>query len=113
MSITCQELAAQIQRLQPDAMPHDVALLCLLLTNFVDDIQELKDEGRLSEAWREMGIRLQAAADQHAAMTKELEDLADSEPSGLTMGQMPILLRAIKTQNQILRLYAGVPPVGV
>ena len=56
-------------------MPRDVARLCLLLSNYVDDIEVLLEEERLCEAWREMGIRLQAATDQHAAMTEELERL--------------------------------------
>jgi len=109
MGMTCGELAARIEQLQPDAMPRDVARLCLLLANFVDDTRELQDEVRLSEAWRTMGIRLQAATDQHAAMTEELEELARSDPASLTMQQVQVLLRAIKIQSQVLQLYVGQP----
>ena len=56
--ITCEELAARIQKLQPDAMPRDVARLCLLLSNYVERIEDLCDDDRLAAAWREMGIRL-------------------------------------------------------
>jgi hypothetical protein len=94
-------------------MPRDVARLCLLLTNNIDDIEELIDEDRLSEMWREMGIRLQAATDQHAAMTAELEELARTDPNSFSMDQVWILIRAIKVQSQILQLYVGQPPVDV
>lgn len=108
--MNCQELAGCIERLQPDAFPRDVARLCLLLTNFIDDLEQLEDEEQLSEAWREMGIRLEAATDQHAAMTEELEHLASSDPKALTAEQIWVLVRAIKVQSQVLQLYVGNPP---
>ncbi len=106
----CRDLAARIEQLQPQAMPRDVARLCLLLANYVDDLAELADDERLSEAWQEMGIRLQAATDQHAAMTAELERLAQGDPRQFTMEQVSVLIRAIKVQSQILQLYVGPPP---
>lgn len=105
----CHELAARIEELQPGAMPKDVARLCLLLTNFVGDVTELEDEKSLADAWHEMGIRLQAATDQHAAMTEELEHLAESDPSSFTLDQIWVLIRAIKVQSQVLQLYVGQP----
>src|ERR671915_2263518 len=77
-SMTCQELAHRIQRLQPDAGTRDVARLCLLLTNLSDDVSVLDDDSLLTSTWREASLRLQAATDQHAAMTEELESLARS-----------------------------------
>jgi len=109
--MTCHDLAARIEQLQPEAMPSDVARLCLLLTNYVEDIAELDDEGRLSEVWQEMGIRLQAATDQHAAMTEELEQLSRTDPNGFTMEQIWVLIRAIKVQSQVLQLYVGQPAI--
>jgi hypothetical protein len=106
---TCHELAARIEQLQPAAAPRDVARLCLLLTNQVDDLAELADEPRLAEAWQEMGIRLQAATDQHAAMAEDLEQLSRTGPSRFTMDQVWVLIRAIKVQSQILQLYVGQP----
>ena len=44
----CQELAAQIERIQPTASPQDVARLCLLLTTSVENIQNLADLERLN-----------------------------------------------------------------
>ena len=109
--MTCHDLAAQIEKLQPDALPCDVARLCLLLTNYVDNIAELVDEDRLAEVWQEMGIRLQAATDQHAAMTEELETLSRDAPEKFSMDQVWVLIRAIKVQSQVLQLYVGQPPI--
>lgn len=109
----CQELAAEIERLQPDTNPSDVARLCLLLSNSVDNLQELKQEQRLTQAWNEMGLILQAATDQHAAMTEELESLAASDPREFHAEQIWILIRAIEVQSQILQLYVGQPVMDV
>jgi hypothetical protein len=109
----CQELAARIENLQPEAHPRDVARLCLLLTNVVDDVEELEDDSRLRKAWQEMELRLQAATDQHAAMTEELEALANSDPQSFTREQIWVLLRAIKVQSQVLQLYVGLPVIDV
>ena len=109
--MTCRDLAARIERLQPDALPGDVARLCLLLTNYVEDIDELEDEERLTEVWQEMGFRLQAATDQHAAMTDELDNLSKEVPETFKLEQIWTLIRAIKVQSQILQLYVGRSPV--
>jgi hypothetical protein len=107
--MTCQELAQRIQRLQPDAGARDVARLCLLLANTSDDVSKLDDDRLLTSAWREAALRLQAATDQHAAMTEDLESLAQSDPREFTPDQIWVLIRAIKVQGQILQLYLGEP----
>ena len=107
--MTCQELAQRIQRLQPEAAARDVARLCLLLANTCDDVERLDDDSLLTAAWRDAGLRLQAATDQHAAMTEELETLARSDPREFTPDQIWVLIRAIKVQGQILQLYLGEP----
>lgn len=113
MSISCQELARRIERMQPNAEPRDVARLCLLLSNRVDDLSELEDDQALTAAWQDMGLRLQAATDQHAAMTDELDDLAHSDPRKFSPEQIWVLIRAIKVQSQILQLYVGHPLIDV
>lgn len=105
--MTCRELAARIEELQPDAAPRDVARLCLLLANAVEDIDSLVDDRQLTSAWQETGIRLQAACDQHAAMAEELETLAQMEPMTFRLEEIWVLIRAIKVQGQILQLYVG------
>lgn len=105
--MNCSLLAEKIARLQPEASTRDVARLCLLLTNSIDDSEHLSNEDCLVDAWQEMGLRLQAATDQHAAMTEELEMLARSDPRKFSPDQIWVLIRAIKVQSQILRLYVG------
>jgi hypothetical protein len=105
--MNCAELAEKIERLQPGAEARDVARLCLLLSNSTEDMEVLNDDSLLTRAWKEMGLRLQAATDQHAAMTDELERLARSDPRKFSSDQIWILIRAIKVQSQILQLYVG------
>jgi hypothetical protein len=107
--MTCHELAKSIEQLQPEAMPHEVARLCLLLSNYVDNIDELKDERRLAQVWQNMKVRLEAVTDQHAAMTAELENLSRTNPEKLTFDQIMVLIRAIKVQSQVVQLYMGQP----
>ena len=107
--MNCSELARRVTELQPEAAGRDIARLCLLLTNAVESISDLADEDQLTETWQEVGLRLQAATDQHAAMTMELESLARSDPSKFSPDQIWILIRAVKVQSQILRLYVGDP----
>ncbi len=111
--MNCHELAEKIEGLEPNALPRDVARLCLLLTNVVDNVDLLNDNNRLCRAWQEMGLKLQAATDQHAAMTEELENLARTDPRSFTSEQIWILLRAIKVQSQVLQLYVGLPVIDV
>ena len=109
--MNCQELAQKIEAMQPGAETKDVARLCLLLANATNNVEVLRDERKLTATWREMGLRLQAATDQHAAMTEELETLARSDPRKFTPEQIWVLIRAIKVQSQILQLYVGDPLV--
>lgn len=103
----CTDLAKRIERLRPGADVRDVARLCLLLSLSAENLEELGEDSRLASAWKEMDLRLQAATDQHAAMTEELESLARSDPQRFTADQVWVLIRAIKVQSQILQLYVG------
>ena len=105
--MTCAELAQQIERLQPNAAPQDVARLCLLLTNSAEDLESLREGRALHDAWKRTGLKLQVATDQHAAMTEELEALAASDPQSFSQDQIWILIRAIKVQSQVLQMYVG------
>lgn len=103
----CQTLAKRIQDLQPEASPQEVARLCLLLSNSRDNLNTLESSESLAEAWNETGLKLQASTDQHAAMTQELEDLANSDPEAFSQDQIWVLIRAIKVQSQVLQMYIG------
>jgi hypothetical protein len=107
--MNCAELAQKVAELQPDAQPRDIARLVLLLVNSVESIDEFDQEQVLLDAWHEVGLRLQAATDQHTAMTQELESLAKSDPRRFAPEQIWVLIRSIKVQSQILRLYVGDP----
>jgi len=93
--------------MHPESDSREVARSCLLLANSVDSLEELSPNGRLSESWQEVGLRLQVASDQHAAVTQELEDLAASDPEKFSPDQIWVLVRAIKVQSQVLQLYLG------
>jgi hypothetical protein len=105
--MTCAELAQRIEQTQPNASPQDVARLCLLLSNSVDELECLRDQRVLGSAWKRAGLQLQVATDQHAAMTQELEELAASDPQNFNQDQIWILIRAIKVQSQVLQMYVG------
>ena len=111
--MNCHELAQRIEELQPEASVQDVARLCLLLSNQTDQLGDLSDNSALQTAWQETGLKLQAATDQHAAMTQELEALANSDPEQFTRDQIWILIRAIKVQSQVLQMYVGQPLLDV
>lgn len=111
--MNCHSLAQSIEELQPQASPQDVARLCLLLTNEYANLDQLLDRKSLEHAWRETGLRLQLATDQHAAMAQELEQLANGDPQNFTQEQIWVLIRAIKVQSQILQMYVGHPLLDV
>ena len=105
--MTCLELVERIQTFEPSASAQDVARACLLLANQNRELDSLRDLGRLKDAWQQTSLKLQAATDQHAAMTQELEELAASDPEKYTRDQVWVLIRAIKVQSQVLQLYVG------
>lgn len=111
--MTCHQLAERIQQLQPEASSQDVARLCLLLTNSQRDLEKFADDRELQAAWRQVGLQLQLATDQHAAMTSELEELASSDPKNFSADQVWVLIRAIKVQSQVLQMYVGHPVLDV
>lgn len=102
-----QELATALKERHPKCDTTDIARLCLVLLNSLDDSNELADEDRLESACREAILKHQFATDQHAAMTQELEELAASDPAKFSKDQIWILVRAIKVQSQVLQLYLG------
>lgn len=105
--MNCSELARRIESLYPGEDAREVARLCLLLYNAAATAGQLTDEDRFDELQRQVVVRLEAARDQHAAMTEELEALAQSDLSRLTIDQIWVLIRAIKVQSQVLQLYLG------
>ncbi|RMG01383.1 MAG: hypothetical protein D6741_05280 [Planctomycetota bacterium] len=105
--MTCRELAAAVERLQPGLSPRDVARVCLLIANYVDDLDAIDGDEALLNTWHQMSVRLEAATDQHAAMTEELESLASKDPREMGMADIAVLIRALKVQSQVLQMYVG------
>ena len=108
-AMNCTEIASKIERQNPNATALEVARMCALICSAVSDSSELENDERFVEVWDEVNMRIQAATDQHAAVTEELETLSSSDPLTFTQDQIWILVRSIKVQNQLLRLYVGDP----
>ena len=107
--MNCTEIANKIERYNPDAGALEVARMCTLICSAVSNLDVLNDDAKFVEIWDEVNMRLQAATDQHAAVTEDLERLSNSDPNEFTPEQIWILVRSIKVQNQLLRLYVGDP----
>jgi len=83
--------------------------MCLLILTATKDSSTLYNDETLRAAWRAASFRLDAAADQHAAMSDELEGLCADGPVRFSPDQIWILLRAVKVQSQLLELYTEIP----
>ena len=107
--MTCHELAERIINLRPELSPREVARLSLLILTQSDDTDSLADCEALTRAWKNATFRLDAAADQHAAVADELERMCNNGPVQFTPDQLWTLLRAVKVQSQLLSLYTDQP----
>ena len=65
----------------------------------------LLDDNALAVACKSAAFRLEAAADQQAAVTDELDKMCGDGPVRFSPDQIWTLLRAVKVQSQIIDLY--------
>ncbi len=107
--MTCHELANRLLSLRPELTATEVARLSLLILTNTTDLASLADNQNLLKAWKNASFRLEAAADQHAAVADELERMCSDGPVKFTPDQLWVLLRAVKVQSQILELYTDQP----
>jgi hypothetical protein len=107
--VKCTDLAKRIQKLRPTATVSEVARLCLLLSNTKQELGDLADDAVLTNAWKDIDLRMRAATDQHAAMTADLERLELVDSPRFTSQQIWQLVRTFNVQSQILGLYLGRP----
>jgi hypothetical protein len=107
--ITCTTLTAKIAELQPELTAAEVARICLLILNQADPATDWEDPETLRRLWKGASLRLKAAADQHAAMMDELDQLCGDGPVRFSPDQIWTLLRAVKTQSQTIELFTGEP----
>lgn len=108
-AMNCTEIARKIELHNPNADALEVARMCTLICSSVPDRSILEDDTKFLKVWEEVNLRLQAATDQHSAVTEELESLTNSDPQEFSHEQIWVLVRSIKVQNQLLRLYVGDP----
>ncbi|MDG1872368.1 MAG: hypothetical protein P8J27_00555 [Mariniblastus sp.] len=107
--MNCSLIASKIERQNPHADALEVARMCALICSAVPDSSKLQNDNYFLDIWDEVNLRIQAATDQHAAVTEELEMLSSSDPQDFSAEQVWVLVRSIKVQNQLLRLYIGDP----
>ncbi len=107
--MTCYDIAKRISMFDPGLSDVDVARLTLMILIQVENLKELREDEALRKAWNSATFRLEAAADQHAAVANELEAMCNEGPIEFTSEQIWVLLRAVKVQSQILELYTDQP----
>lgn len=100
---TAQNLLGQVAQLNPELDDAQLFRACHLLSVHLPD-GDVQD-AQLIEQWREISMRLQAASDQQAAVTEELESLATTDPKQFTPDQVWVLVKAIKVLSQLLSFY--------
>lgn len=107
--MTCHELSKRLSEMRPELSPCDIARLAVLILSTCPDPDILRDDDELNKAWSNASFRLDAAADQHAAVADELEALCNDGPIQFSPDQIWTLLRAVKVQSQLLDLYTDTP----
>ncbi|MEM9825575.1 MAG: hypothetical protein AAF958_03255, partial [Planctomycetota bacterium] len=78
----------------------------LILTADPNAAQIGTDAG-LRDVWQSTVFRMEAATDQQAAVSRELESFGDDGPVHFSPEQLWLLMRAIKVQGQLLEMYSG------
>ena len=100
-------LAAEIEQLDPNASQDQVAQIAMLMLRSGAESQQLQQTDVVHNLFNDIKIRLNAACDQHAAMTDEIQSLACSDPRQYSPDEVWVLVRAIKVQCQLLETYTG------
>ena len=105
------QIVQRIEALRPDCSMAEVAHLSTLVIHAARGEGDLGNEQHLGELVQEMSLRLNQASDQHAAVTDEIKELAQSDPKEFKREQIWTLIRAINVQDQLLQMYAGLAPL--
>ncbi len=91
--------------LDPNLSVDDIFRVGHLLTMHADP-ERLDQADYVKEVWVELCLRLQAAADQQAAVSEELDSLASTDPQKFKSDQVWLLIKAIKVLSQTLEFYS-------
>ncbi len=109
--MTCATLAETLARMRPELTPTEIARLCLLILGGAGPGDDLHDPATLQRVWKSSCFRLDAATDQHAAVSDELDALLADDPVQFNPEQLWTLLRAVKVQSQLISLFAEMQPL--
>ncbi|MBL8892202.1 MAG: hypothetical protein JNL67_19660 [Planctomycetaceae bacterium] len=104
-AVAASKLLKLILELDPQLSTEDVFRVGYLLTMHAD-LQRLDQPEYIQDVWLELTLRLQAAADQQAAVSEELDSLASTDPQKFTPHQVWLLIKAIKVLSQTLEFYS-------
>ena len=99
------DLVERLGRLDPSLSLPDVFRVGYLLTMHAD-ASRLHDEEYIKQVWIELTLRLQAAADQQAGVSEELDAMASTDPQKFDPQQVWTLIKAVKVLSQTLEFYA-------
>ena len=80
--------------------------MAFLISLRVDSLSEL-DATALHAHCEAVTAQLKCATEQHAAVSEELDQLADTLPCEFSPDHVWTLVRAIKTQSRFLQMYLG------
>jgi hypothetical protein len=80
--------------------------LAFLISLRVENLSELDDDA-LAVHFEGVRSDLEIATEQHAAVSEELEHLAETAPCEFSPDHVWTLVRAIKTQGRFLQMYLG------
>ena len=80
--------------------------MAFLISLRVDSLSEL-DDATLAAQFEAVTTDLEVATEQHAAVSEELDQLAETLPCEFSPDHIWTLVRAIKAQGRFLQMYLG------
>ncbi len=101
------QLYDRVQHLFPTLDSCACAQLCLLISRDQGPNCRGLDKKELLAIGNRLRLKLDQTADQYDAVTDELKTMAASKPSTFGKDQVWTLLRAIKIQDQLLKMHTG------
>lgn len=101
------QLYDRVERQFP-ALDHlSCARLCLLIIREHGLDSRQLDKQELQSVGKRLRWKFDQASDQYDAVTAELKSMAASKPSSFGQDQVWTLLRALKIQDQLLKMHIG------
>ena len=101
------QLVDQLRHKLPNATLRRVACSAMLICDRDPQLLCLNDKQSLAFLLEETQLKMQSLDDQHAAVSRELEELASTQPCEFEPKHVWTLIRAIKVQSQFVDLLTG------